>query len=325
MRKVFVSRRIFPEALRLLEAEDLNVHINNSRFPLSDKRLKERVKGVDGLICFLNDRIDREFLEEVDTLIGISNVAAGVDNIDLEAARESGIYVTNVPGAVTRPTADLTFTLILTVARKVSAGERYLRNGQSQDWELMGPLLGTEVSGKSLGIIGMGRIGSAVARRAALGFEMDVLYHSRTRKKQLESEIGLEYVTMENLLQRSDFVSLHTPLTEETRGMMGRDQFKLMKNTAFLVNTSRGEVIEEEELINALERGELAGAALDVFCDEPKVNPKLLEFGSRVVVTPHIGSATRKARARMAEVAVKDMIKILNKESPDHPVVNPIE
>ncbi len=321
MSRVFVTRRIFSEALDLLKEEGMEVSVNDSRFPLAPAELKDEVKDAEGLVCFLNDRIDKDVLASAESLRGISNVAAGVDNIDLDAAREKGISVTNVPGAVTRPTADLTFGLMLSLSRKISAGERYVRNGQSQEWELLGPMLGTEVSGKKLGIIGLGRIGSAVARRAKFGFDMEVFYYSRSRKKEAEEEIGVRYEEMEDLLGKCDFVSLHTPLTSETKGMMAKEQFEAMKNDAFLINTSRGGVIREEDLIEALKEGELAGAGLDVFRDEPKVNPKLLEFGSRVVITPHIGSATREARSQMAMTAVRDMVKLMKGESPENPVI----
>lgn len=321
MSKVFVTRRIFPEALELLEKEGMEVSVNESRFPLPPEELKDEVKDADGLVCFLNDRIDEDVLESGKRLKGVSNVAAGVDNIDLDAAGERGISVTNVPGAVTGPTADLAFGLMLSLSRKISAGERYVRNGQSQEWELLGPMLGTEVSGKKLGIIGLGRIGSAVARRAKFGFDMEVFYYSRSRKEEAEEEMGVQYEELEDLLGKCDFVSLHTPLTSETEGMMAKEQFEAMKNDAFLINTSRGGVIREEDLIEALKEGELAGAGLDVFRDEPKVNPKLLEFGSRVVITPHIGSATREARSQMAMTAVRDMVKSMKGESPKNPVV----
>jgi glyoxylate reductase len=316
--KVFVTRRVFPEALMQLEKRGIAYEVNAGP-PLSEQELMERIKDVDGLICLLSDRIDREVLEAGERLKIVANVAVGYDNIDVNTATERGIMVTNTPDVLTEATADLTFGLLLAVARRIVEGDKLAREGRFHGWEL-DFLLGTDVHGKTLGIVGFGRIGQAVARRAR-GFGMHILYYNRTQKSELEEELNVEFVDFEELLQRRDFVSIHLPLTPETQHLFGAREFELMKPTAFLINVARGPIVDEEALVQALKAKEIAGAALDVFEHEPRVHPELLKMDN-VVLTPHIGSAARETRIKMALTAVENVIAALEGRKPPH-LVNP--
>lgn len=226
MGEIFVSRRIFEEAISILEDAGHSVEVNNSSKILSKKELIKKTKGKDGLICLLNDEIDEIFLNSTPGLKVISNVAVGFDNIDIEFANEKGIIVTNTPGVLTETTADLAFSLILSAARRIPEGDKYSRKGKYEGWELIQPQMGVDVNGKTLGIVGMGRIGKAVARRGHLGFGMEILYYSRSRHKKVENELNAKYVNFDNLLKKSDFVSIHVPLTDETKKMFSTSEFK---------------------------------------------------------------------------------------------------
>jgi glyoxylate reductase len=257
----------------------------------------------EGLICLLRDRIDEAFLSRAPKLKVVANYAVGVDNIDLRACARRGVAVTNTPDVLTDATADLTFALILAAARRLGEGERTLRTGQWKEWT---PdfMLGADVAGQTIGLIGAGRIAAAVARRAA-GFGMRILYASR------RSELpGSERTELERLLSESDFVSLHVPLTPETRGMIGAAELGRMKPTAFLINTARGGCVDEEALAAALVQGIIAGAGLDVYADEPRVSPALLAAPNAVLL-PHVGSSTRKARSGMAELCAIGVREVL--------------
>jgi len=316
--RVFIIRRIFPEVLLQLEKHGIDYEMHTGS-PLEKPELITKVRDVEGLICLLSDRIDREVLEAGRNLKIVANVAVGYDNIDVEAATELKIMVTNTPGVLTEATADLTFGLILAVARRIVEGDRITREGRFSGWEL-DLLLGTDVHGKTLGVVGFGRIGQAVARRAH-GFGMEVLYFNRSRKPEAERELGAKFVPFEELLQRSDFITIHLPLTPETRHLFTAREFKLMKPTAFLINVARGPIVDEEALVQALKTGEIAGAALDVFEDEPRVHPELLKL-ENVVLTPHIGSAGRETRIRMALMAIENVIAVLSGRRPPN-LVNP--
>lgn len=318
MKRVLITRRLFPEALALLKEQGIAYEMNEGP-PLPKQELVRRIGGVEGLICLLSDRIDREVLEAGKALRVVANVAVGYDNIDLQAANELGIMVTNTPEVLTEATADLTFGLILAVARRIVEGDRLVREGRFHGWEL-DLLLGAEVHHKTLGIVGFGRIGQAVARRAR-GFGMEILYYDPIRRPELERELGARFVQLEELLSRSDFVSLHLPLTPQTRHLIGREELGLMKPTAFLINVARGPVVDEAALVEALKSGKLAGAGLDVFEQEPHVHPELLRM-SNVVLTPHIGSAGRETRVRMALMAVENVLAALAGRRPPN-LVNP--
>ncbi|MCF7890001.1 D-glycerate dehydrogenase [Candidatus Bipolaricaulota bacterium] len=322
MSEVFITRRVFPEAKDRLKEAGIEFEINDTGEVLDKSELIGNLEGKEVLIPLLNDEVDAEVLDAGDELKIVANLGVGYDNIDVEAATERGIMVTNTPGVLTETTADLSFGLLLAAARRIPEADRFVRKGEWDGWELIQPQQGVDVHGKTLGIVGMGRIGTAVARRGRLGFDMDVLYYSRTRKEDVEEELGARYVELDELLEESDFVSLHTPLTEETEGMISESEFSTMKEDAILVNVARGPVVDEEALIKALESGEIRGAGLDVFEKEPEVHPGLKELTESVVLAPHIGSASRETRLKIAEIGVENAIAGLRGERPPN-LVNP--
>ncbi len=317
MKRVFVTRKIPDEGLDLLR-EKCEVKVWEEEVPPPKDVLLEEVEQVDGLLCLLTDPIDSEVLEAAQKLKVVSTYAVGYDNIDLQKARELGIVVTNTPGVLTEATADLAFALLLAAARSIVSADQYTRAGRWKSW---GPrlFLGQDVFGKTLGIIGAGRIGSAVARRAR-GFDMEILYFNRSPKPELEKELEARRVELDEILQDSDFISVHTPLTPETEKLIGPREFSLMKKTAVLVNTARGPVVDQKALAEALEKGEIFAAGLDVFEEEPIYEDDPLLQNPRVVVAPHIGSATFSTRNRMARMAALDLIAVLEGKKPDNPV-----
>ncbi len=308
--------REIPEAgLRLLEGFDVSVLYER---PPEGGELLEAARGASGILATATDKIDGEVMDAAgEGLKVVANMAVGYDNIDVKAAEERGVVVTNTPGVLDETTADVAFMLMLAAARRLGEGERLLRAGR---WEWWGPkqLRGLDVWGKKLGIVGMGRIGQAVARRAR-GFGMEILYHNRSRKEDAENELGARYLGLEDLLRESDFVSIHTPLTGETRHLIGKRELDLMKPTAVLVNTSRGPVVDEGSLADALESGRIFAAGLDVYEEEPKVHPKLLEL-ENVVLAPHIGSASMETRDKMATLAAENLRAVLSGEPAKTPV-----
>jgi glyoxylate reductase len=279
-----------------------------------------RIASCDGLLCLLTDRIDREIIAAAPKLKIIANYAVGYDNIDTEAARARGIIVTNTPGVLTEATADLAWTLLMSAARLVPAGDRLVRSGQWQGWD-PGLLLGSSVFGQTLGIVGAGRIGTAVALRAQ-GFKMPIVYTSRSRNPQLEAELGARRVELNELLTSADFVSLHLPLTEATRHLIGPRELDLMKPGAVLINTARGPIVDEAALAAGLQSGRLGAAGLDVFEQEPAVHPALLEL-ENVVLLPHLGSATRATRSRMAAIAAQNLLAWIEGATPPNSVITP--
>ncbi|MCF2143036.1 MAG: D-glycerate dehydrogenase [Candidatus Heimdallarchaeota archaeon] len=314
--KVFLTRKIPKAALELLP-ENVELTANEENRVLTKEEIIEGVKGKDGLICLLTDKIDEEVIEAAgEQLKIIANYAVGYNNIDVEAATKRKIPVTNTPGVLTETTADLAFGLLMAIGRRIVESDKFTRAGKFKGW---GPLLqlGTDIHGKTLGIIGCGRIGSAVARRAKKGFNMKVLYYNNKRNEKLEEELGVEYAPFEELLEKADYVSLHVPLTEKTKHMISEKEFKKMKKTAYLINTSRGAVVNEKELLKALKRKEIAGAALDVYEKEPEIT-KGLEKMDNVILTAHIGSATKETRTKMGEIAIKNLLQGLRGEKPDN-------
>lgn len=314
-RKVLVTREIPEAGLRLLENFDVTVL---SEEPPERDELLEAVRGASGILSILTETIDDEVMDAAgEDLKVISNLAVGHDNIDIEAANERSIVVTNTPGVLDETTADTAFMLLLAAARRLGEAERFLRAGE---WDAWGPkqFVGPDVWGKTLGIIGFGRIGQAVARRAK-GFGMEILYTARSPKEEAEKELEARMMGLEELLQESDFVSIHTPLTEETQHLIGEKELGAMKSSAILVNTSRGPVVDEIALAEALENGSIFAAGLDVYEEEPNVHPKLLEL-ENVVLAPHIGSASIETRDKMAEVAAENLRAVLNNEEPSNPV-----
>ncbi|WP_188430279.1 2-hydroxyacid dehydrogenase [Kroppenstedtia guangzhouensis] len=303
--KVLVTREIPAEGLDLLN-KHCEVTVGARDRMLSREELLGLVKEKDALLSMLTDQVDRVLMETAPSLKVVSNFAVGFDNIDVEEATRRGIAVTHTPEVLTDATADLAFTLLLDVARRVTEGDRLTRAGRWKEWA---PLfhLGKDVSGSTLGIIGMGRIGRAVAKRAR-GFDMKVFYHSRTRLPlEEEKKLGVSYLPFRDLLRQSDFVSLHAPYNDNTHHLIGREEFSLMKESAYLINTSRGALVDEPALVKALQQGEIAGAGLDVYEDEPRLASGLAHLNS-VVLAPHLGSATRETRGRMAVTAAQNVV-----------------
>jgi glyoxylate reductase len=311
--KVLVTRRIPDSGLKIL-TETCDLDIFEGEAPISRDVLLKRIKGKDGLLCLLSDKIDKEIVAAGGrSLKVISNYAVGYNNIDVEEATKSGVLVTNTPGVLTDATADLTWALLLACARRIPKSDSLVRDGRFVGWSPT-LLLGREVYGKTLGIIGMGEIGAAVARRAK-GFGMKTIYHNRKRDPEAEKELGAMYVSVDDLLRNSDYVSLHVPLTPETRHLIGEKEFAMMKPTAILLNASRGEVIDEKALIKALKEGRIDSAGLDVYEKEPRLSPGLAELDN-VVLTPHTGSATYESRDRMAVMAAENLVAGLRGERP---------
>lgn len=287
--------------------------------PPRDVLLKE-VGEVEGLLCLLTEKVDAELMDAAPKLKVVSNMAVGYDNIDVAEATKRGIVVGNTPGVLTDTTADLAFALLMAGARRIVEGNDFVRAGK---WKTWGPklLLGRDVHGATLGIIGLGRIGSAVAKRAR-GFDMRILYYSRHRHRDLEEGLGIEYADLDTLLAESDFVTIHTVLSPETYHLIGERELKLMKDTAILVNSARGPIVDPKALYKALKEGEIAYAALDVTEPEPiPLDDPLLEL-ENIIVVPHIGSASIATRTKMATMAAENLIAGLKGEMPPH-CVNP--
>ena len=314
---VYITRAI-PEAgiTKLIEA-GLRVRLNPLARPLRHEELREEAGRHDGVICHLVDRVDAAVLESAAPRCKVfANCAVGYDNFDLAVAARLGITVTNTPDVLTEATADLAWALLLSAARRLGEAERVVRAGAWRGWGML-DFLGMDLSGKTLGIVGAGRIGTAVARRSS-GFSMQVLYFDRQDVGRIEA-LGARRVNLLELLATSDFVSLHTPLTEETRHLINEKALRRMKRGAILINTARGAVVDQVALAKALQEGRIAGAGLDVYEKEPLVLPDLLAL-ENVVLLPHIGSATVATRSRMAGIAAENVIAVLRGEAPLNPV-----
>jgi glyoxylate reductase len=274
--------------------------------PMERRAILESIGDKQGLLSMITDTVDSDLLDCAPELKIVANFGVGYNNIDVPAATRRGIMVTNTPGVLTDATADLTMALVLTVARRVVEGDRYTRQGRFRFWAPF-HFLGHEITGKTLGIVGMGRIGRAVARRAA-GFDMRVLYHSRNPlAEEEERKLSVHYAGLKTLLQEADFISLHTPLTPRTRHLIGSRELDWMKSDAFLINTARGAVVDEQALVEALKQRRIGGAGLDVYENEPRLTPGL-ECLDNVVLLPHVGSATVETRRRMAAMAVDNLL-----------------
>lgn len=283
-----------------------------------DILLKE-VEEVDALWTVVADAVDKELFQAAKNLKIVSNMAVGYNNIDLEAAREHGVMITNTPDVLTETTADLAFTLMLTTARRIIEAEKDLRKGNWKSWTPMG-YTGMDVGGATLGIVGMGRIGEAVARRAK-GFNMRILYHNRTRKEEAEQELGFEYASLDKLLQEADFVIILVPLTDETVGLIGEKELNLMKETGVLLNVARGGIVDEKALYEALKNKTIWAAGLDVFEEEPVSLDHPLLTLPNLTVLPHIGSASIKTRLAMMKLNVDAITAVLKGREPKNRVV----
>jgi len=311
--RILVARELPEAAMKILAGcGELEVHRRET--PLSKPELMERLGNKEALVCQLTQKVDAEVLQAGKKLKLVANVAVGYDNIALKAATERGILVTNTPGVLDETTADFAWALLLAVARRVVEADRFARSGQWKGWDLL-MMLGGDVHGKTLGIMGFGRIGQRVARRAQ-GFEMRVLYHDAQRAPEAtERELRAQWVEKERLLRETDFVSLHVPLMPATRHMIGAQELGWMKPTAYLINTSRGPVVDEAALVAALNGKKIAGAGLDVFEEEPKIHPGLIGLPN-VVLAPHIASASVETRTRMAVMAAENVTAVLLRKRP---------
>jgi glyoxylate reductase len=316
--KIVVTRRIPEPAIDLLrEAGD--VWVSPDDRPLETDELHDAVKGADIAVTLLHDKVDDAFLDAAgDQLRAVCNVAVGFDNIDVPAATKRGVLVTNTPGVLTEATADLAMTLILAVTRRIGEGERLLRNREPWSWHMF-MLLGRGLQDKTLGVVGMGAIGQSVARRAK-AFGMDIVYSdAQPASEEVERELGARRVELDELLGAADVVTVHAPLMDETRHLINADSLAKMKDTAYLVNSARGPIVDEAALVDALKAGTIAGAGLDVFENEPDVHPGLLELDN-VVIIPHLGSATIETRTAMGVLAAENAVAVLRGEQPKTPV-----
>jgi glyoxylate reductase len=314
--KVYVTRKVLEPALPMLSMR-CRVTLHNKPGPPSRVEILKNVAGKDGILCMLSDRMDAQVMDTAGpSLKVISSYSTGFEHIDVMEATRRGVYVTYTADILAEATADLAFALILACARRIVSADRYVREKRWKVGWSPDLMLGYNVHGATLGIIGLGRIGAAVARRAR-GFDMKVLYHSRSRHQQLESELGIRHAALDELLSQSDFVSIHTSLNSASRHLINRDKLRLMKKTAFLVNTARGQVIDEADLARALKAGQIAGAALDVFEREPLPRSSPLLKMKNAVLLPHIGSATYQTRSKMAEVAARNLLDVLAGREPD--------
>jgi glyoxylate reductase len=318
MGKKIVISNVLPVQARDEIPREIEVEYNDTEEPLPKSELIRRLQGKQGLICHIISTVDDELLGACPGLKVVANVAVGFNNIDVAAARRRGVVVTNTPDVLTETTADFAWTLLMASARRVVEADRYARSGQwkSWKWEL---LWGADVHGKTLGVVGFGRIGRAVARRA-LGFGMRVLYHDTVRVSEgVERELNATAVDLETLLRESDYVSLHTVLSSETRHLVNERTLRLMKKTAVLVNASRGPVVDEAALVRALSEGWIRGAGLDVFEEEPTIHSGLLTLPN-VTLAPHIASASHDTRIAMASLAVRNCLAVLDGNPPLTPV-----
>ena len=316
--KIVVTRRIPEPAVELLrEAGD--VWVSPDDRPLETQELHDAVSGADIAVTLLHDRVDDAFLDAAgDQLRAVCNVAVGFDNIDVPAATKRGVLIANTPAVLTEATADLAMTLILAVTRRIGEGERLIRNREKWSWHMF-MLLGMGLQEKTLGVVGMGAIGQALARRAK-AFGMEIVYSdARPASDEVERELGARRVELDALLETADVVSIHAPLMDSTRHLIDAQALARMKDTAYLVNSARGPIIDEAALVEALRSGQIAGAGLDVYENEPEVDPGLIELDN-VVLLPHLGSATIETRTAMGVLAARNALAVLSGEDPPTPV-----
>ncbi len=315
MPKIFVTRQIPNRGPDLLKSKGYEVIVSDKDRVLSKKEIISGAKDADALLCLLTDKIDAEVINGLpQKLKVIANYAVGFDNIDVVSAKARGIMVTNTPGVLTDTVAEHTFALMLAISHRISEADRFTRAGKYKGWEPM-LLLGDDVSGKTLGVVGLGRIGSRVAYHAVKGFDMRVLYYDPKRNPDFEKEYKAKFVDLETLLGESDFVSIHVPLLPETRHLINKEKLEMMKKSAYLINTSRGPIIDEQALVWALKNKIIKGATIDVFENEPKLTPGLKDLDN-IILTPHIASATEETRQKMSELAAKNIIEAIEGREP---------
>ena len=315
--KVFITREIPEISFKLLKKNKIDFEFYKKDQPIPRKLLLQKVKNCDAFIPLLTEKIDKEVIDQISKCRIIVNYAVGYNNIDVDYAKKKKIIVTNTPDVLTESTADLTFALILACARRIFEGERLLKNGLYKGWKPK-LLLGMELKDKTIGILGAGRIGTAVAKRAT-SFGMNVVYSDYKRNSAIEKKINASKVTLNNLLKNSEILSIHLPLNKDTVHFINEEKMKQIKQNSILINTSRGEIINEKALIKLLKKNKFMAVGLDVFENEPDVNPALLKF-SNVIVLPHLGSATHDARNGMAELAAQNVVNVLKGLKPITPI-----
>ena len=318
--RVYITRKLPEQIVNGLRQKFDVTMWEDEAIPVPREVLEKEIEKVDGLLCMLTEQIDESLIEKATKLKIIANMAVGYNNIDVQSATDKGIMVTNTPGVLTETTADLTFGLLLATARRLIEATDYLRNGQWKSWSPM-QLTGQDVHGATLGIIGLGRIGKALAKRAK-GFDMNLVYYNRSRKYEEEKELGIEFLSFKELLTVSDFVCVMVPLTSQTSYMIGAEQLALMKETAVLINTARGDIVDERALYQALVNREIWAAGLDVFEEEPVPLDHPLLTLPNVVTLPHIGSASIATRMKMACLAADNLMAGLVGDTPGN-LVNP--
>ena len=313
--RVFVTRSIPGVGIKLLKQKRYRVKVSPHDRALTGAEIVKMGKDSDALLCLLTDSIDGKIMDGIGkNLKVIANYAVGFDNIDVKAAHKRNIMVTNTPGVLTETVAEHAIALLFAVARKVVEADQFTRDGKYKGWEPM-LFLGSDIVNKTLGIIGLGRVGSAVAKRMRDGFGSKIIYYDAYRNKKLEKRLGLKYVGLATLLKSADFISVHVPLLPSTHHLIGAREFKMMKKTAYLINTSRGPILDERALVTALKNKVIRGAALDVFEFEPKLVPGLSKLNT-IILTPHIASATEETRSKMAEMAASNIIAALSGRKP---------
>lgn len=317
--KVFITRKIPDSGIKLLKDKGYQVIVGSKTRNLTSKEIKKRGKGSDALLTLLTDNIDAKILKAIGPQLKIvANYAVGYDNINLRDAKKHNVLVTNTPGVLTEAVAEHTVALILGIVRRLAEADRFVRANRYEGWE-PDLLVGGELQGKTLGIVGHGRIGCRVAEIMQKGLGMNVIHFDTVRNKEREAKCGIQYSSFVGLLEKSDVISLHVPLLPSTRNLIGPWELRKMKDSAYIVNTSRGPVIDEGALVRALKGGWVRGAALDVFEDEPKLTQGLTRLDN-VLLTPHLGSATKEARDKMAELAANNIIAVLSGKKPNNPV-----
>ncbi len=316
MKRVLVTRDIPESGIEMLQ-EKYEVVVNRADIAMTREQMLEEFPKYDGIVSALTDQIDAEIIEACKNVKIFANYAVGFNNFDVEAAKAQGILLSNTPDVLSDSTAETAWSLLFAVSRRIVEADRYVREGKWKNFSAK-LMLGQDVHGKTLGIIGAGRIGERFAEKAR-GYHMRILYHNRTRRLDFEKRFNATYVELDELYAESDFISLHCPLTDETRHLLDANAFRKMKFSAIVVNTSRGLVIDEAALVEALKMNEIWGAGLDVYENEPEIHPDLLEMDN-VVLLPHIGSATTETREKMSQMAARNIIEVLEGREPVNPV-----
>jgi glyoxylate reductase len=318
-KRVFLTRTLHDFALKELKKR-YQIEIHSGKIPISKTKLRSKIENIEGLICFPYDKIDSDLIDIAKNLKVISTYSVGFDHIDIQYAKKKKIRVGYTPEVLTDATADLAFSLMLDVLRRVSEGDRIIRNGKWRQIYGAYDYVGIDLQGKTLGIFGLGRIGSTIARRAK-SFDMKIIYHNRKPvSKNKEKLLGVKYVTLDKLITQSDVISIHVPHTKETNQLFDMKIFKKMKKSAFLINTARGKIVNEKDLITALNKKIIAGAALDVYELEPISKKHPFTKIQNIVLAPHIGSSTKETRVKMAEITIKNLNLGMNGESPIYSV-----